>query len=262
MILGTYWYFGFPAGLYEFEYFEFGPGYGGHADNPAELVTYVEVELPEKMIHDLRSLVDTYEEGYLFIYQDGRKMKIGTASHHLYDYDFLFMTEVDKLLKNEKIKKIEKQGFPHSKFIRIEKKRASGEDLYNYPGKKILQIVSSDRKKYNAENSFFRLDCNLNTSHKINFIADLKRISEHEGIKVMFYYDFEYKNVTNLILFFTNGRQGLNFSRKQLVNAVSFENKIEGTMLTYDVKPGHEGGYDFDFNNPGIELMVDREFIM
>jgi hypothetical protein len=55
MILGTYWYFGFPTGLYEFEYFEFGPGYGGHADNPAELVTYIEVEFPERMIYDLKS---------------------------------------------------------------------------------------------------------------------------------------------------------------------------------------------------------------
>jgi hypothetical protein len=255
MILGTYWYFGFPTGLYEFEYFEFGPGYGGHADNPAELFTYIEVELPEKMIYDLRSLVETYTEGCLFVYQDGHKLKIGTASHPVYDYD--------NLLKKEKIKKIEKQRFPNSTFIKIEKEKASKENFYNYSPNTILQIVGSDRKKYHAENSLIRIDCNLNTSYKTNFIADLKRISEEENIRVMFYYDFEYKRRTNLMLFFTNGRQGLNFTRKQFVNAVSFENKIKGAMQTYEVKPGHEGGYDFDFHNgPVIELMVDREFII
>lgn len=263
MILGTYWYFGFPTGLYEFEYFEFGPGYGGHADNPAELVTYVEVKSTEKMITDLRSLVETYDDGNVYIYQSGRKMQIGTASHHLYDYDFLFMREVDNLLKKEKIKKIHKQSFPNSNIIRINKENASGENIHNYPRKKIVQIVGSERKKHNAENTFFRIDCNLSRSNKTSFIADLNRIAEEESIQVMFYYDYDFKERTDLMLFFTNGRQGLNFTRKQVVNAVSFENKIEEAMLRHNVMPGHEGGYNFDFTKgPNIELMIDKEFII
>ena len=65
MILGTYWYFGFPTGLYKFEYFEFKKGYGGHADNPAKLVATFETEYPAEIIDDLKRLIDKYSDGFL-----------------------------------------------------------------------------------------------------------------------------------------------------------------------------------------------------
>jgi hypothetical protein len=53
MILGTYWYFHFPTSLYEFDYFEFKNSHGGHADNPAELITNIKA---------WRKLIDFWEK--------------------------------------------------------------------------------------------------------------------------------------------------------------------------------------------------------
>jgi hypothetical protein len=88
MILGTYWYFDFPSELYKFDFFRFRKGYGGHADNPAELNTYFEAEHPEKIVEDLQKLIDKYPDGFLFIYQEEHTLKIGTGGHQLFDYDF------------------------------------------------------------------------------------------------------------------------------------------------------------------------------
>jgi len=58
MILGTYWYFAFPTDLYKFDCFEFSQGYGGRADNPAELITSIETDQPANyflLMCDLRN---------------------------------------------------------------------------------------------------------------------------------------------------------------------------------------------------------------
>lgn len=261
MILGTYWYFNFPTDLYKFNYFKFRKGYGGHADNPAELVSTFETEYPERVIEELKALVDRYPEGYLFIYQAGKKLKIGTSGYQLFDYDFLLIKEVEELLKNHKIAQLEDQTIENSTLIRI--KIDTGQNKFIYPKKGFLQIVGSELKMHNAENSKLRLDCNLNLTDKANFIAELRRISTEEIIDVFFYYDKDFQDKTNLMLFFTNGRQGLNLNGKKYIDTLRLESKIEKAILNFKVNFGHMGGYDlYPQNGPRIEKIVEQEFIL
>ncbi len=67
MILGVYWYFKFPENLYHFKFFKFFEGYGGHADNEAELVARVQVGNTENFIAKLEELKSRFKEAFLFL---------------------------------------------------------------------------------------------------------------------------------------------------------------------------------------------------
>ncbi len=259
MILGTYWYFEFPIDLYRFEYFEFNKGFEGHADNPAELVATFITEHPEKIIEELKTLINKYSEGFLFVYQENNKLKIGTGGYYLFDYDFLIITEVEKLLKNHSVFLAKDKSFDNPTITRIH----NDQNKIDYPKKGFLQIVGSDLKKHNAENSKFRMDCNVNLKVKKEFISEIKKISIEENLDIFFYYDKDLNEKSNLMLFFTNGRQGLNLTEKKHIDALSFENKIEKAILKYNVSLGHIDGFEnYPQNDPNIEMMVEKEFII
>ena len=261
MILGTYWYFDFPIDLYEFDFFEFKKGYGGHVDNPAELVTVFEAEHPEKIIEDLKSLIDKNPDGYLFVHQEQHKLKIGTGGHQLFDYDFLLIKEVEKLLRNHRAYPAKDKTLSNPTLTKFYKENSKNK--ITYPKQTFLQVVGSELKKHNAENSKLRLDCNIKLEHKEDFIKDLESISKEEKIDVFFYYDNEFENITNLMLFFTNGRQGLNLGEKIYIDTLSFENKVAKTITTHNAKFGFLGGYDnYPQKGPNIQKIIEKEMII
>lgn len=261
MILGTYWYFDFPTDLYKFEYFEFRKGNGGHDNSPAELFTNIIAENPQKLISDLKVLISKYNEGLLFIYQDKNKIKIGTGGHQLFDYDFLIISEVEKILKHEKVKININQKLENPIFLRLYDDNSKNKIIY--PKQNFLQIVGSELKKHNAENSSFRLDCNLKLIDKSIFIGDLKTISKEENINVLYYFDKDFEDETNLMIFFTNGRQGLNFKQKQFINTFNLEAKIENAMNKHNAQLEHKSGYSlYPQNGPNIEMIIDKEYIL
>ena len=213
------------------------------------------------MIADLKSLIETYNEGFLFIYQDGHKLKFGTGAHQLYDYDFLLIAEIEKLLKSQRIKLCANDTLNNPTLISLSNEHAT--ETTQYPTKGFLQIVGSDLKKHNAENSKFRLDCNLSPKNKSAYIADLKQAAIEENLQVFFYYSNDFLFTTNLMLFFSNGRQGLNLAKKQVINTSSFENKVEAIMKRHKVKTGHlNSSYHYPQNGPAIEMIVEEEFIL
>jgi hypothetical protein len=261
MILGTYWYFDFPTDLYKFDYFEFRKGYGGHADNPAELASTFETENHVEIIDDLKKLIDNFSDGFLFVYSENNKLKIGTGGHQLFDYDFLIIDEVEKLLKRHKVVLVKNYVFNNPSITRIYKEAIQNKIIY--PQKGFLQVVGSDLKKQNAENSKFRLDCNLDLINKDKFIEQLKDAANEEKIDVFFYYEKDFNDKTNLMLFFTNGRQGLNLESKKYTDTLSFENKIENIEKTNNVNFGHISGFDlYPQNGPKIVKMIEQEFIL
>jgi hypothetical protein len=261
MILGTYWYFDFPTDLYKFDYFEFRKGYGGHADNPAELVATFETENQSEIIDDLKNLIDNYSDGFVFLYTENNKIKIGTGGHQLFDYDFLIIKEIENLLKRHKVLLIKKDIFNNPSITRIYKETKQNKLIY--PEKGFLQIVGSELKKHNAENSKLRLDCNLDIKHKDKFIYEIKEVVNDENIDVFFYYDKDFQEKTNLILFFTNGRQGLNLTNKKYTDTLSFKNKIENVIMRNNVNFGHISGFDlYPQNGPKIKKMIEQEFIL
>ncbi len=261
MILGTYWYFDFPNDLYKFDYFEFRKGYGGHADNPAELVATFETENESEIIDDLKNLINNYTDGFLFVYTENNKIKIGTGGHQLFDYDFLIIKEIENLLKRHKVVMTKDDIFKNPSITRIYKETTQNKLIY--PKKGFLQVVGSELKKHNAENSKLRLDCNLDIKHKDKFIYEIKEVVNDENIDVFFYYDKDFQEKTNLMLFFTNGRQGLNLTNKKYTDTLSFENKIENIAKTNNVNFGHISGFDlYPQNGPKIEKIIDQEFIL
>ncbi|MCB0515735.1 MAG: hypothetical protein KDD49_06700, partial [Bacteroidetes bacterium] len=56
-----------------------------------------------------------------------------------------------------------------------------------YPKKGFLQVVGSELKKHNAENSKLRLDCNLEIKYKDKFIYEIKEVVNEENIDVFFF---------------------------------------------------------------------------
>ena len=187
MILGTYWYFDFPTDLYKFDFFEFRKGNGGLADNPAELVATFETENQLEIIEDLKKLIDNHFDGFLFVYTENNKLKIETGGHQLFDYDFLMIEEVEKLLKRHKVLLTKKDIFSNPSITRIYKDKSQNKLIC--PKKGFLQIVGSEIKKHNAENCKLRLDCNLNLINKDKFIEQLKDATNEEKIDVFFYFD-------------------------------------------------------------------------
>ncbi|MEF9476611.1 hypothetical protein OWR28_01510 [Chryseobacterium sp. 1B4] len=101
MILGVYWYFGFPENLYYFRFFKFHPGYGGHADNPAELAAKVRVKNTDDLILKLEELKAGFKETYLHLNIDGNQLIINIGDHMLFDFHFQFALEIEELLIRE-----------------------------------------------------------------------------------------------------------------------------------------------------------------
>lgn len=261
MILGTYWYFDFPTGLYEYDYFKFHKGLGGHLYNPAELIALVTTEHPEQLISDLEKMVETYSESVFIISQEGNKLELSIGGFHLYDYDFLFAKEVEKILKKLNVSSHEKLDFTNPERKRLSKETVNDEN--SIPQKKFIQFVGSELKKSNAENAALRIDCNIELNKKNDFIAALKKIAIEEQFDVFFYLFNDFDDKTNLMLFFTNGRQGLNLTAKKSNNIVRFEAKMEQIMEQFKANFGHVGGYDcYPKGEPIIELIVDKEYTM
>lgn len=261
MVLGTYWYFDFPTDLYAFDFFEFHKGHGGHANNPAQLIATFEAEHPEKIIKQLRKLIEDNVDGYLFVYQEQHKLRIGTGGYQLFDYDFLLIKEVEKLIKESRAYPAANEKLDKPTLIRLYHEEVRKSVIF--PQKKFLQVGGSKLKTHNGESFKLRLDCHVRTASKASFILSLRRISEEEGIEVFFFYDHELERQTNLMLFFTNGRQGLNLERKKYIDAISFENKLEQAITIHNAKLGHVGGLEsYPQNGPNIEMIVEATFVL
>ena len=260
MVLGVYWYYGFPEGIYTFEYFKWKPGYGGHANNPAELECFVEVANPERLLQQLYALIEAFPEGFIVVYRQENQFKIKTGSFNLYDYDFLLMQEVEKLLKNESAKIIPPMDVQKAELIRIFVERHIPQ---TYPQKKLLQSVSSGMGNFNAECTLLRMDCFLPATQKPAFIEALDKISSEEKINTFFYNLSAFENGYNLMLFFTNGRQGVNLQPKQRIDFHSFEEKVEKLLDLHKVTAKHRGGWDYyPTGNRMVVKIVDEKFIL
>ena len=65
MLLGVYWYYGFPEGLYHFDFFAYRPGIGGSSGGPAELTATVQAPDPAALLAEVRTVAARYPDGYL-----------------------------------------------------------------------------------------------------------------------------------------------------------------------------------------------------
>jgi hypothetical protein len=258
MILGVYWYFKFPDHLYDFQFFKFYPGYGGHADNPAELAARVQVENTDDFIRKLEELKTNFKETYLQLNINGNQLIIKIGDHLLFDFHFQFALEIEELLICENAVLLDSSA-PFT--IQSSTTYAPEREGFKTIEHRFIQMVGSDFKKYNAENFSIRIDCNMPLQDKRSFIHDLTQLCPEENLNVFYYTDFDFENHSNLMLFFTNGRQKK--ERIQKVDINSFGTKVRQLAQKYPLHFGHFGSFkQYPLQGPHIELMVDEEYII
>ncbi len=240
MILGVYWYYGFPSGLYNFDYFVFRKGVGGHGDGPAQLETSIVANDADKLVNRLDDLIKKHKQAFLFVSRDNNILTISINNYYLFDYDFLIAKEVETILHNEQVLFNSNRELINPKWLRLENKLPQ----LAYPSKDFFQIVSSHLGQYNAEALSLRLDCNLNAADKHEFIESLDDLTSRLNIEILYYYENIFLNKSNLMLFFSNGRQGLNFHEKRIVDVQLLEESIAELFNQFSVQKGHVGGFE------------------
>ncbi|ABG59627.1 hypothetical protein [Cytophaga hutchinsonii] len=260
MILGVYWYFDFPYNLYTYDYFTYRKGLGGHADAPAELEVIVETDQAANVIQALRELVDQYADAFVFIYRSGKYLQIGTGSYNMHDYDFEIALKMEVILKNMDARKVAYTSLKDAELIRLYHVKND----HVWPTKKYFSMVASSLMKYNAETSCIRFDCNAGTNEKEDFLNEILVVTAAANIHVVFYKEKKCGDRHNLMLFFTNGRQGVGLKPKQKVDVASFEVGMEALIQKYTVKIGLIGGFDENYPEGDFIVlkMVDAEFIL
>ena len=258
MILGVYWYFKFPDHLYDFQFFKFYPGLGGHADTPAELSARIQVENTDDFVHQLESLKSGFKRTYLHLNIDENQIVINIGDYMLFDFHFQFALEIENLLIRENALSV---GFSIPFTIQSTKIFAPEREEFKNIEHRFIQMVGSDFKKSNAENYAARIDCNLPLPYKQRLIDDLVSICREENIHVFYYNDFDCKDHCNLTLFFTNGRQRKDSFQKVDIN--SFGSKVRQLTQKCPLHFGHFGSFkEYPLLGPHIELMVDGEYII
>ncbi|TQM22748.1 hypothetical protein FB551_2468 [Chryseobacterium aquifrigidense] len=258
MILGVYWYFKFPSDLYDFQFFKFYPGYGGHADNPAELTARIQVEDIDDFIHQLEKLKSGFNRTYLHLNIDGIQMIITIGDYMLFDFHFQFALEVEELLI-EKNAVLVDFSIPFT--IQSTKNFPPEREEFKNIEHRFIQMVGSDFRKSNAENYAARIDCNLPLQYKHSLIDDLAQICREENLHVFYYNDFDFKDHCNLMLFFTNGRQRKDSCQKVDIN--SFGSKVRQLTQKYPLHFGHFGSFkEYPLHGPHAVLIADEEYIL
>ncbi|MCJ8155269.1 hypothetical protein MKJ01_16005 [Chryseobacterium sp. SSA4.19] len=259
MILGVYWYYRFPEGLYDFKYFRFLNGFGGHVNNPAQLQARICVQNTGNFLSAVKILKSKYRMAYLTIKTSGNQLLIETGDYNLFDYHFQLVSEIEQLLENENATLADHE-IPFHLETRYDFD-ADWEGIDDKNKHNFIQLVGSDFKKYNAENFSLRIDCHLSLPLKKNFINDLTEACHQENISVFYYYDYEKDDFVNLMLFFTNGRQTK--EHLQIVNIHSFGNRVQSIAGKYAVKYKHKKGLEsYPANGPHVQLITDEEMII
>lgn len=258
MILGVYWYFKFPDHLYDLQFFKFYPGYGGHADNPAELASRVRVENTERFIEKLEELKTHFKETYLHINRNENQLIINIGGYMLFDFHFQFALEIEKLLILENAI-VSDSNLPFT--IQSSKSYPPEREEFKNIEHKFIQMAGSGFKKNNAENYTVRIDCNLPLQHKQGLINDFVKICQEENLNVFYYHDADFNDHCNLMLFFGNGRQKKDSVQKVDIN--SFGTKIRQLVPKYPLHFGHFGTFkEYPLQGPYVKLMVDEEYIL
>ncbi len=260
MVLGVYWYYDFPYNLYSYEFFAYRKGLGGHGDAPAELEVAIEAKNADRIIQALRELVNQYSDAFVFIYKSGTYLQIGTGGYSMHDYDFEIALKVEGILKNHDAQKVNPISLKDAELIRLFNEK----NTMVLPSKKCFGLVSSSPMKYNAQTSSIRFDCNVEASEKERFLKAVLVAAEAANIHVVFYKEKKCAERFNLMVFFTNGRQGVGLNPKQKVNTTLFENGMEELIQKHAVEIGLIGGFSEDYpsGDSTVLKIVDEEFII
>lgn len=260
MYLGVYWYFGFPEELYRFGLVRFRPGGGGHGNRPAELSACIRATDPTRVLDKLHALSDRYPEGSLYVYRDGRYLEIGTGGDQLFDYDLGLMREVERMLLAEEVIPASAGNPQQSTLLRLPDIEPQPPV---YPSANIFQVVGSPQRLHEAETLSLRLDCHLPAADKPAFTTALSELCQAAHLDVLYYYEAPAGKAVNLMIFLSNGRQGVGLQPRKFTQIPQLEQETLILMQRCQAEPGHTNGPGaYPQQGPVILLMKDQEFVL
>ncbi|MDO7844741.1 hypothetical protein Q5H92_00110 [Hymenobacter sp. M29] len=261
MLLGVYWYRYFPEGLYQFDFFTFRAGLGGHADGPAELTATVQAPDPAALLAEVRAVAARHPEVRLFGEVHGQFLRLTVGGYSLSDYAFFVAGELEKALRRQHAALATEPLPAGAQFIRL---TTPAEDATQPLSGGLLQAVSSAPGRYGAETLSLRLDCHLLLAHKSAFITDLNQLCQAANLDVLYYLDYEIPPHVNLMLFFSNGRQGVGGQPLRYTNAHALAALVAACLAKHGGQPGHLGSYPdyYPENGPYVVRMADAAFAL
>lgn len=101
MLLGVYWYYGFPKGLYHFDFFAYRPGIGGSSGGPAELTATVQAPDPAALLAAVQAVAARYPQVPLLAQAHGPLLRLKLDDWALPDYAFFVATELEAVLHQQ-----------------------------------------------------------------------------------------------------------------------------------------------------------------
>ena len=262
MVLGVYWYYGFPEGLYHFDFFTHRPGIGGSSGGPAELTATVHAPDPAALLAQVRAVVARYPEGYVDSYAHGPLVRLVLADWALTDYTFHVASELEKLLRQQQATLTSEPLPADTPLLRL----AELHDPtlpYDY-GEGELQAVASRPGQHQAEVALLRLDCHLPLAHRADFLAGLAALGEQFGLDVLYYFDRKLAAQVNLMVFFGNGRQGVGGQPLRYTDPAALKTAVLASLAAHGGQAGHLGAYPADYprRGPHAVRMVDADFVL
>lgn len=261
MVLGVYWYYGFPADLYHFDFFAFQPGLGGHADGPAELKTTVRAPDPAGLLAEVRALVARYPDGYVFAWAQGPLLRLDLGDYALTDYTFHVASELEGVLRRHRATPTTEPLPADTPLLRL----AAPQDPtppYSY-GDGQFQAVSSGPGKHQAEVACLRLDCHLPQARKADFLAALDAVCGQFALDVLYYFDQPVVAQMNLMVFFANGRQGVGGRALRYTDTAALRTAVFACLGAHDGQPEHLGSSaSYPRRGPHVVRMVDADFVL
>jgi len=260
MTLGVYWYFDFPSSVYNYNFFEFKKGSGGHGNSPAELTTQVTIESADSFISDLEEIILKHEGSYVFIRKHEKTIEIGIPEYQFFDFEFELGLRIELLLKNYQATKSNLDESKEKEIIRFQNKI---ENNFKGLSTNILQIVGSPLRYEGAETASIRFDCNIRKDELKSVCDTLCIISDKYGIDVLYYLENEVDDRLNLMFFLTNGRQGIELKQKEYINLSALETSITEMITEMRIEKGHIEGYDnYPKGEPITLKIIDREYVL
>jgi len=262
MLLGVYWYYDFPESLYQFDFFVFKAGLGGHADGPAQLATTVRAPDPAALLAEVRAVAARYPEGYIFGKAHGAVLHLDLGDYALTDYTFHVASELEEVLRRQQATRTTEPLPADTPLLRL----AEPHDLtppYSY-GDGQLQAVSSRPGPHRAQVALLRLDCHLPLTQKAGFLAGLGDLCEQFGLDVLYYFDRKIAPEVNMMVFFGNGRQGVGGQPLRYTDTAAHKTAVLASLAAHGGQPGHRGRFPEHYprTGPHVIRMVDADFVL
>jgi hypothetical protein len=262
MLLGVYWYYGFPEGLYHFDFFTFQAGRGGHADGPAVLTATVRASDHAALFAAVQAVAERYPEGYIFGKAHGELLHLDLGDYALTDYTFYVAGELEKVLRQHHAMPTTEPLPADTPLLRLAEPH-DPTPPYRY-GDGQLQAVSSHPGQHQAQAALLRLDCHLPLAHQANFLDALAALCEQSGLDVLYYFDRKLAGQVNLMVFFGNGRQGVGGRPLRYTDTAALKTAALASLAAYGGQTEHLGAYPADYpsRGPHVVRVVDADFVL